>query len=571
MKQYKFSYLVLFCVVAILTFTRCNLDPEYYSQTVPETFYDNEENVWQRFFRPFTHWRWYVAQDQNRWNLQELGTDEFCYPYRASDWVNGGENYNFHLHRFDPQSIGIYEGWRLFAMGVALAWDALEDLDEFVDFDAMGFSEGTKESMLNQQKALIASFYLDGLDLFGGVPLYTTTNSEILPRSTAEETFKFIEDLLLEAIPNLPLKTELGALENGGINRAAGAALLARLYFNANVYIGKEMFTETAKICEDIINGVYGSYELDARFQDTFGFNNEYSKEIIWTVPSANTKLETNGFYSHSLHYNSQYYFGNIEISDNHNGVCLQPSRKPNGQLYSEYKLGSPYEKFEDNDVRKKPYVYLGNGEYEGMFLVGEQVNPITGGICYGAREYRDTGKPLEIVDQIAYMSQIGTEYTVENVPNGYQYGEENSGVRLHKRSVLPNAEDKARQWDPDVPFIRLTEIYYTLAECEMRADNTQKAAELINTVRKRYFVDGDTDPNPVVPATLDKYRMLDEWLIEFLGEGRRRTDLVRWNAYVTEAWWDHTPTNDPNKNRFPLSERTMAGNNLLEQNPGYK
>ncbi len=560
MKKYTFILLMV-CSITLITFTRCNVDAEYHSQTVPESFYDNQENMWQRFYRPFTHWRHYVANNQDRWNLQELGTDEFCYPYRGADWVNGGENYRFHQHKFDPQSIAIYEGWRLFAMGVALAWDAMEDLDTFVDFDAMGFPEGTKESMLNQQKALIASFYLDGLDLFGGVPLYTTTNSDVLPRATAQETFNFIEELLLEAIPSLPIKTTLGAMENGSINRAAGAALLARLYFNANAYIGKEMFTETAKICQDIIDGVYGTYELDARFQDTFGFNNEFSKEILWTVPSANAKLETNGFYWNSLHYNSQYYLGGINISDNHNGLCMQPSRKPNGERYTEYKLGSPYEKFEDNDVRKKPYVYLGGGEYEGMFLVGEQVNPITGEACYGAREYRDSGEPIVFVDQIAQFTKLGTEGypTVNDIPNGYEYGEENSGIRLHKRSVLPNAEDRTMRFDPDVPFIRLTEIYYALAECELRAGNGDRAAELINTVRKRYFVNGDVDPNPVTGVNLDKYRMLDEWMIESLGEGRRRTDLVRWNAYVTEAWWDHTPSNDPNRNRFPLHEKNIV------------
>ena len=36
--------------------------------------------------------------------------------------------------------------------------------------------------------------------------------------------------------------------------------------------------------------------------------------------------------------------------------------------------------------------------------------------------------------------------------------------------------------------------------------------------------------------------------MIEFLGEGRRRTDLIRWDKFVTESWWDHTPLNDKQK-----------------------
>jgi hypothetical protein len=63
---------------------------------------------------------------------------------------------------------------------------------------------------------------------------------------------------------------------------------------------------------------------------------------------------------------------------------------------------------------------------------------------------------------------------------------------------------------------------------------------------------------------------MLDEWLIEFIGEGRRRTDLVRRNKFVTEDWWDHKATNNANFNRFPIPEDAGSANNLIEQNPGY-
>lgn len=102
-----------------------------------------------------------------------------------------------------------------------------------------------------------------------------------------------------------------------------------------------------------------------------------------------------------------------------------------------------------------------------------------------------------------------------------------------------------------------------------MRLGDKQTAAELINTVRKRYF-EGGNDPDPVTAANLDKYRMLKEWKLEFLNEGRRRTDLVRWGAYVTEDWWDHKATNNPNLNRFPIHYNIIGANNLLKQNPGY-
>jgi hypothetical protein len=565
----KKIYNLLLAGVAAITGVSCDVEPEFYSQTVPDTFYTSQDAVWQRFNRPFTHWRWYLAQEASRWMLQETGTDEFCQPARGSDWYAGGVYEKIHHHEYAEDMEWIKNGWTNFGMGVALAWDALEDLQE-VDFNALNFEDGTRESMIAQQKALVASFYLDGLDFFGGVPLYTTTQTDPVGRSTDKETFDFIENLLNEALPGLPEKTELGAKETGSINKAAGAALLARLYFNAEAYIGTAMYDDAAKICQDIIDGKYGKYELDSDWTETFGFNNEYSKEIIWSVPSQNSKLETDGMiWKYMVPYNFRQYLGGLENSDSWNGVGLVPSLDPEGNRYT-YKLGGAYAKFNDKDVRKQPYVYLGDGKFKGMFIVGELRNPTNSEwVCKGSREY--SGQVIYERDQVANFSKVGTDAypTVKDLKSTIHNGEENSCVRVCKRSPRPNQDEKDRLFDPDIPVIRLTEMYYTLAECKMRAGDTQTAANLINTVRKRYFEDG-VDPDPVTAANLDKYRMLDEWQIEFLAEGRRRTDLVRWNAYVTENWWDHEATNNKNLNRFPVHYSVIGSNQLIEQNPGY-
>ena len=558
---------LLMGVACLAATTSCNVDPEFYSQVVPETFYSSQDAVWQRFNRSFTHWRWYVGQDDPRWALQELGTDEYVLPTRGSDWFDGANYQKFHHHEYTEDMTRIERGWTNFAMGVALAWDAVEDLSE-VDFDKLGFEPGTKESMIAQQTALAASLYLDGLDFFGGVALYTTTKSEVRGRSTDVETFHFIDSLLDVAIPNLPIKTEMGKMETGAINRAAAAMTKARLYFNAKSYIGKEMYAEAAQICQDILDGKYGAYELDADWTTTFGFSNEFSHEIIWSVPSQNSQTETDGgYWTWQVPYNYKNYLGGLEGSGSNNGIGLTPGLDPTGKPYT-YKLGSPYRKFHDKDIRKQPYVYEGNGKYRGMFIVGKLVNPLNPDwVCTGSREYAD--QPLTVVDQVAYFAKVGTEYaSVADLPSTIATAEENSCVRLMKRCPRPNQEEYKLKGNPDVPVIRLAEVYYTLAECKMRAGDKQGAANLINTVRKRYFPEGD--PDPVTASNLDKYRMLDEWMMEFLGEGRRRTDLVRWDAYVTEDWWDHKATNNKNLNRFPIHYSLIGANNLLEQNPGY-
>lgn len=568
MKTNKIKNWILAGATTLIVATSCDVDPSFYSQVVPETFYTSQDAVWERFNRPFTHWRWWVAQDRARWVLQELGTDEICVPTRGSDWYNGAIYQKFHHHEYTEDMTSIETGWTNFSMGVALAWDAAEDL-EGVDFDALGFEAGTRESMMNQLNTLVASFYLDGLDFFGGVPLYKTTKSDVLPRSTAEETFNFIDSLLQLSTPELPVKTELGAMETNVIHQAVGAVLRARLYFNAESYIGKPMYNEAAEICQDILDGKYGKYALATDWTSIFGFRNETCPEIIWTVPSENAKLETDGgYWGFTVPYNFKDFLGGLKDSGSDNGCCLLPSRDPQGNLY-QFNLSNNYEGFNDKDVRKQQYVYESGGKYRGMFVVGEMVNPDhPEWICTGAREY--IGKPLLVRDQISYFAKLGTDYATEaDLPSTVGTAEENSGVRLIKFSPRPNQDEYKEMFNPDIPIIRLAEVYYMLAECKMRNGDKQGAADLINTVRKRYF-EGGNDPDPVTASNLDKYRMLKEWKLEFLGEGRRRTDLVRWNAYVTEDWWDHKATNNPDLNRFPLHYSIIGANNLLEQNPGY-
>jgi hypothetical protein len=140
------------------------------------------------------------------------------------------------------------------------------------------------------------------------------------------------------------------------------------------------------------------------------------------------------------------------------------------------------------------------------------------------------------------------------------------------KFSPIPTSTDKSLWYNPDMPVLRLTEIYYMLAECKLRLGDKGEAANLINEVRARYFV--DTDPGKLDASKLDDegYRMLDEWMIEFLGENRRRTDLVRWDKYTTGTWFDHLP-DGPGKahyNRFPIPQTAMGANPLLVQEPGY-
>ena len=540
-----------------------DLDEKFYSEVTPDTFFTSPESTYAVLCRPFTHWKWYIGAD--RWYLQELTTDEMVCPKRGSDWYNSGEYYRLHYHTWSPDDrfvVNTYDGT---TGGISRALEAKSDL-QGVDYNAIGLNDAVKADHINQLNAITAYFYMRGLDYFGGMPIYYSVDDDLCARSTARETYAHIETLLKDAIPALSKKTTLGASEDGYIKQAAAAALLAQLYFNAVAYIGEEHFDECAEICRDIIGGVYGTYELDKTWYGPHCFDNNTSPEVIWTVPSENSKVEWNWYFKYFYHYSAYEYFG-IETAG-YNGFMLTPSLDPQGRYYTQWKLGSPYRKFNDKDLRKMPYRYLGSRKYEGMFLVGDQTNPNNPSQqCLGQKEY--SGKVINLVDQVARFSEVGTKYkSVAELTSTMADGEENSGVRLVK-APQPNLDDKLLRWNPDCPVIRLSEIYYMLAECELRAGDRKTAAGLINQVRGRNF-EGGVDPNPVTADNLDEYRMLDEWMIEFLGEGRRRTDLIRWDKFVTESWWDHTPLNDKNKNLFPIPNSAISANNLIEQNPGY-
>ncbi|MBE6205262.1 MAG: RagB/SusD family nutrient uptake outer membrane protein [Rikenellaceae bacterium] len=619
--------------VAVLSIG-CNTDPEYYSTVAPEIFFTSQETVWQRYMRPFTHWKWHIGTDTHRKDIQTITTDEITIPTKGSDWYDGGAYQNMHHHIF-PVTEGVYHSnFYGVGMGVALAYDAINDLEQYVDWEKVGMTDADKELMVAQLNIVIANLMKDGLDFFGGMPLYERGETEIKARATDVETFEWIEKLILDNINKIPVKQQLGGEETTYIYRAFAAAQLAQLYFNAEPYTNgaKSMYAECAKICEDIINGVYGPYALGENWNDVFKYGNEYCPEIIYGIPSDATYSGANtSYWQRWFHYNTKQYFGGAPYGD-WNGFAIQPSYSPTGELYTT-KLGRPMSKFHDTDLRKQPYKYEGNGEYTGLFLMGYQVNPSSRNdgtwVSTGAREYQGLGRATiengEIVihedePKIIYLNDavarfgLGNmgdndpahqalrvyDWTPEGTPIGrknvgtdenpkYEYfvidrkdlghlrstiadGEESTGVRLMKLNppVDKLEYDNLRMRYPAMtPVVRLAEIYYMLAECKMRMGDKETAAELINTVRARNFP-GRVDPNPVTAANLDKYRMLDEWLVEFLGESRRRTDLIRWDAYVTESWWDHEPSNDRTKHRFPISANSMASNNLLEQNPGY-
>jgi hypothetical protein len=442
----------------------------------------------------------------------------------------------------------------------------LNDMDK-LDFGKLGLTEAEKAQYIGELRVLRAWFYLFLIDYFRSVPIVTDP-STVKPQSTPQEVFEFIESELKETIPGLKKNNSVGRFDQGG-----AAALLVRLYLNAEKYTGTPKFTECAKVAQDLIDGVYGTYRIDPDYRGPFrsGVKGYRSPENIFEFPHARNYLEFGWLYNASMHTSLRASFDN-NWGGTWNGIHLTPSRDLDGNLYP-YKLGNPYEKYSDDDKRKQPFrTTAKGGQYEGFFVIGpqyefnkaqgfgyDQTKPVL-----GTEEYK--GKPLVFVDQVGRFSEK---------PNGrwkegshIVTGEENSGVRFAKFPWLPTSEGLFQA--NSAPEIRLAEIYYALAECKYRANDKATAATLLDAVRKRNFAE-DKWPAHSYADNLSKLtddEFVDDWGREFIIERRRRTDLVRWNRFG-EEWWDK-PKDTKDRSVFPIPARALNANPLLKPN-GYE
>ena len=106
----------------------------------------------------------------------------------------------------------------------------------------------------------LAYYYL--IDCFGKGVLATEENygtSDPLPEVDRLELFNYVENELSEVIDLLPDTNEYGRA-----NKSVARMLMAKLYMNAGVYTGTEMFDEAVPLISKVINE--GGYSLDEDF-----------------------------------------------------------------------------------------------------------------------------------------------------------------------------------------------------------------------------------------------------------------------------------------------------------------
>ncbi|WP_198405711.1 RagB/SusD family nutrient uptake outer membrane protein [Chitinophaga caeni] len=559
MNMKKLSSVLLLLIISTVSCT--NLDEEPFDILPADKYYQDKNSVIAAVVRPYEHGHW-CGWDGDRWLISELTADNFVWTQKGKHGYDGGDWVRLHGHTWTPDDGHINGGWVGPYQGIGQCNVIMQDIAN-LDYTKIGLTQADQAHHIAELRTLRAWFYLFLIDFFREVPIITEPQ-KIEPQSTPQEVFAYIETELKESLPDLPKNGKIGRWDQGG-----AAALLVRLYLNAEAWTGTPKYTECAAVAQDIIDGKYGTYALDTDYRGPFrsGINGYRSPENIFEFPHAKNIYEFSWMYNATMHYQARYSLDNDWGS--WNGVHLTPSRDENGNLYT-YKLGMPYERFKTGDKRKQPFKTTSSeGDYEGFFLVGTQYefNKAQGygfdssKVVLGTEEYN--GKPLAYVDQVARFSEKPGGRWSEG--SHVITGEENSGVRLLKFPWLPMSEGLF-QFN-SATEIRLAEIYYALAECKYRASDKTAAAQLLDDVRERNFEPAAWPANSyemnIANLTDDEFVM--ELGREFLGERHRRTDLVRWGRFGNE-WWDK-PQDSKDRSVFPIPNRALNSNPLLKPN----
>ncbi|MFI8378357.1 RagB/SusD family nutrient uptake outer membrane protein [Leeuwenhoekiella sp. NPDC079379] len=229
--------------------------------------------------------------------VQHLNYYGFNYPIilniAGGDAIKGGFGAGdrpayLELETFDitPQNLRIQEFYAMAWGGVNRANQVLDNVSQMeISGD---FTESLQTRILGEATFLRALHYYNLVLAFDGMPIYTSVpeiNSEVLPRSTTEETWQFIISDFADAATMLPDSYDVA--NTGRATKGAANAMLARIFALKGEWDKVDTYADL------VLNSPVG-YDLAPTFAENFddrGNNNSESLfEIQYTL--SNTSLD---------------------------------------------------------------------------------------------------------------------------------------------------------------------------------------------------------------------------------------------------------------------------------------
>lgn len=497
-----------FLILTILLLGSCtNLDEELYGSLSPDNYYQTEEEALSSVVGVYQKLSDVVSIGA-AWRPSELGTDEFFVPARTNGgWYDGGMWIEYATHQVSVTNTLNNRAWKSVFNTIGAANAVIESLEESSNSEEL-------KALIAETKALRAYGYFYAMDFWGNVPIFTDArvDAQNLPSTnTRQEVFEFVVSEMLEAVEDMPSVTEVDKNDYyPRFTKEAVYAALATIYLNGEVYTGTAYWDKVVEMCNKVIST--NTYSLEENVGDNFlATNEDNSTELISSFSIDPTQnAGSNQFILYTQHGLDKEKYD-------------LPFTPADGYSTGDEALN----KYEDGDARKDL-------------------------IEYGLQYYLN-GDPL---------TEDGVQ--LELIPiQDITAAENDEGYHVLKYSPI-GVTWSGYNADNDLVLIRYSDILLMKAEALFRQDaNSSDALGLVNKVRKR------SDASDLTSLTLDDLE--EERAREFIWEGHRRRDMIRFGSYFTDTWSFKTTTTETWRGLYPIPEVQITANPNLDQNTGYE
>src|SRR5690606_2299491 len=319
--------------------------------------------------------------------------------------------------------------------------------------------------------------------------------------------------------------------------RVAAWALLSKLYLNAEVWTGEQLYTEAVTYANKVIQSSYSINTTDANQN-----GNAYDELFLADNNSNGAQNE----FIVALNFDGNQ-------SRTYGGTTFLIHAAIGGNM--------------------DPAVYGVNGGWGGTRTTSALVSKFASSISAS----NEDGYPVAWNDGRAMFHTDGQAYEINTIANTFTDGYAVSKFKNVDSQGNPGSDAGGEFTDTDLPLIRLAEIYLTYAEAVVRGGaggDVNTAASLINQLRSRAY--GNSSGN-IAAGDVTLNFILDERARELYWEGQRRTDLIRYGYYTgTSYLWPfkggvkNGTSVDNYRVLFPLPSNILSINSNLTQNTGY-
>ena len=397
-----------------------------------------------------------------------------------------------------------------------------------------------KALWIAEARALRAFCWLDAIDNYGNVPFADETaavGAELPKQISRKDLFTYIETECLDLINGEDLY-EIGENPYGRVNKGTPIMILAKLYLNAEVYIGEDRYQD----CADILAKLDGKYSLHNKYQELFlADNHNCTDEIIWAIEQDGNNVQSYGVTNYLIFActGGDMDTKEIGISSGWGGVRTTPEF---------------YKNFSDNDTRKL------------FFTEKEQEVVLKRNYDAYVAEQKKAGETPD-----SYEDWLGDDKKWQqadiNLISEFTHG---YGIMKFKNVNSDGSKGQADGFvDTDFPVFRYADALLMKAECAKRGATGVDGLAAFNQVRKRAGLSEVTD------YTFDN--ILQERACELYMEGWRRSDLVRFGKFTSASklWQWKGGVKDgkgvsSHMDLFPIPSNDLNANSNLVQNLGY-